>query len=107
MSIADHPEEIPGFCAEIAFPGKAHRALACETAVALARDARVTAICLICSIARGMAGRDADGVNVQEAAWRRPARSNSSRMISLNPGSTIPPSNVSASRSTCTSVGLV
>jgi predicted nucleotidyltransferase len=60
MTIALHPEELPAVCAEIAFPTETHRALACETAVALSRDARVTAVCLTCSIARGMADRDAD-----------------------------------------------
>lgn len=46
------PEEIPEVYAAVPFPTEELRALACETAAALARDARVRAICLTGSIAR-------------------------------------------------------
>jgi hypothetical protein len=60
MTTARQPDEIPGVCAEISFPTEAHRSLATETAVALAGDPRVTAICLTCSIARNVADAEAD-----------------------------------------------
>jgi predicted nucleotidyltransferase len=53
-------EAIPEVCAAVPFPSERHRALARETAVALARDARVAAICLTGSIARGVADEQAD-----------------------------------------------
>src|SRR5437867_2033953 len=60
MTTAHQPDEIPGVCAGIRFPSEAHRSLAAETAVALAGDPRVRAICLTCSIARGVADAVAD-----------------------------------------------
>ena len=52
--IAYPPNEIPAVCAAIPFPTETHRTLAREVALALARDARVGAICLTDSIARGV-----------------------------------------------------
>jgi hypothetical protein len=60
MTTAHQPDEIPGVCAGIRFPTEAHRSLAAETAVALAGDPRVMAVCLTCSIARGVADSEAD-----------------------------------------------
>jgi hypothetical protein len=69
VNVAHDPGEIPAVCAEIAFPGEVHRARACETALALAQDPRVRAICLTCSIARGVADSEADLDMVAFTAW--------------------------------------
>jgi len=60
MTTAHQSDEIPGVCAGISFPTETHRSLAAETAVALAGDPRVMAICLTCFIARNVADYQAD-----------------------------------------------
>jgi hypothetical protein len=58
--IAHHPDEVAAVCAAVPFPSETHRALAREVALALARDARVGAVCLTDSIARGVFDEQSD-----------------------------------------------
>lgn len=53
-------EKIDEVCAATPFPSERHRSLAREATVALAADARVRAVCLTGSIARGVADEQAD-----------------------------------------------
>lgn len=60
LTTARQPDEISELCAAVPFPTEALRTLACEAATALARDARVRAICLTGSIARGVGDQQSD-----------------------------------------------
>jgi hypothetical protein len=58
--VARHADEVPEACAAVLFPTERLREIACETAAALARDARVSALSLTGSIARGVADAVSD-----------------------------------------------